>query len=408
MANSKNEFLHPSHFERYLPQEEMLETKKKRSKLIIGLPKETSAFENRICLVPDAVGLLVQNDHTILIESNAGKEANFSDIEYSDAGGKIVKNRDEIFQADIIIKVSPLSLNEISSLKSRQTIFSKLEMPNQKKEYFKRLAEKKTTTIASEFIKDQSGTFPVVQSISEIAGNYSIIIASDYLSNPKFGQGILLGGVPGINPAEVVILGAGTAGENAARAALGLGAFVKVFDISISKLRKLQTKLNNKIYTSVFQPGILRKSLKTADVVIGAIRANEGKSPNIVSEEMVKEMKAGSIIIDLSIDHGGCFETSELRTHKDPVFIKHNVTHYCVPNICSRIPQTSSIALSNFLTPMLIKIGEEGGVDNLIRKDFGLRNGVYLYNGKIVKQFISDQFGLPFQNIDLLFDALPG
>ena len=408
MTNSKSKFLHPSHFERYLPQEEMLETKKKRSNLIIGLPKEASENEHRVCLVPDAVGLLVQNGHRVLIETNAGKEANFSDFEYSDAGGEIIKNHDEIFKADIIVKVSPLSLDEINCLKSRQTVFSKLEIPNQNKEYFKRLTEKKTTAIANEFIKDIAGSFPVVQSISEIAGNYSIIIASDYLSNAKFGQGILLGGVPGINPAEVVILGAGTAGENAARAALGLGAFVKVFDISISRLRKLQTKLNNKIYTSVFQPSILRKSLKTADVVIGAIRSNECKAPHIVSEEIVKEMKAGSIIIDLSIDNGGCFETSELRTHKDPVFIKHNVTHYCVPNICSRIPQTSSIALSNFLTPLLIKIGEEGGVNNLIKKDFGLRNGVYLYNGKVVKQFISNQFNMPFQNIDLLFDTLPG
>ena len=408
MTNSKRKFLHPSHFERYLPQEEMLETKKKRSNLIIGLPKEASENEHRVCLVPDAVGLLVQNGHRVLIETNAGKEANFSDFEYSDAGGEIIKNHDEIFKADIIVKVSPLNLDEIDCLKSRQTVFSKLEIPNQNKEYFKRLTEKKTTAIANEFIKDQAGSFPVVQSISEIAGNYSIIIASDYLSNAKFGQGILLGGVPGINPAEVVILGAGTAGENAARAALGLGAFVKVFDISISRLRKLQTKLNNKIYTSVFQPSILRKSLKTADVVIGAIRSNECKAPHIVSEEIVKEMKAGSIIIDLSIDNGGCFETSELRTHKDPVFIKHNVTHYCVPNICSRIPQTSSIALSNFLTPLLIKIGEEGGVNNLIKKDFGLRNGVYLYNGKVVKQFISNQFNMPFQNIDLLFDTLPG
>jgi len=408
MTNSKRKFLHPSHFERYLPQEEMLETKKKRSNLIIGLPKEASENEHRVCLVPDAVGLLVQNGHRVLIETNAGKEANFSDFEYSDAGGEIIKNHDEIFKADIIVKVSPLSLDEINCLKSRQTVFSKLEIPNQNKEYFKRLTEKKTTAIANEFIKDIAGSFPVVQSISEIAGNYSIIIASDYLSNAKFGQGILLGGVPGINPAEVVILGAGTAGENAARAALGLGAFVKVFDISISRLRKLQTKLNNKIYTSVFQPNILRKSLKTADVVIGAIRSNECKAPHIVSEEIVKEMKAGSIIIDLSIDNGGCFETSELRTHKDPVFIKHNVTHYCVPNICSRIPQTSSIALSNFLTPLLIKIGEEGGVNNLIKKDFGLRNGVYLYNGKVVKQFISNQFNMPFQNIDLLFDTLPG
>jgi len=408
MTNSKSKFLHPSHFERYLPQEEMLETKKKQSNLVIGLPKEASENEHRVCLVPDAVGLLVQNGHRVLIETNAGKEANFSDFEYSDAGGEIIKNHDEIFKADIIVKVSPLNLDEIDCLKSRQTVFSKLEIPNQNKEYFKRLTEKKTTAIANEFIKDQAGSFPVVQSISEIAGNYSIIIASDYLSNAKFGQGILLGGVPGINPAEVVILGAGTAGENAARAALGLGAFVKVFDISISRLRKLQTKLNNKIYTSVFQPSILRKSLKTADVVIGAIRSNECKAPHIVSEEIVKEMKAGSIIIDLSIDNGGCFETSELRTHKDPVFIKHNVTHYCVPNICSRIPQTSSIALSNFLTPLLIKIGEEGGVNNLIKKDFGLRNGVYLYNGKVVKQFISNQFNMPFQNIDLLFDTLPG
>lgn len=400
-----NGFIKFSESEKLMPQEETLDINQKNSSLTIAVPAETSFQECRMPLVPQAVGLLVANGHKVIIENNAGKSAHFSNQYFSDVGASIAYSKEEVFKADIIIKVAPPTLEEIELLKSRQTLISSIHITGQNREYFEKLMAKKMTTLAFELIKDKTGSFPVIRSMSELVGTESIFIANAYLENQEFGKGTILGGFPGITPTEVVILGAGTVAEYAARAATGLGALVKVFDNSIYKLRRLQDALNNRIFTSIFQPKVLRKALKTADVVIGAVHSSEGITSCIVTEDMVREMNPGSVIIDVSIDQGGCFETSHITTHKDPVYKKHDVTHYCVPNIASKIPHTASYAFSNFFTPILLRVGELGGIENMLKSDWGLRKGAYLFNGILTKPYIGDYFTLPYQDIELLIAA---
>jgi alanine dehydrogenase len=389
-----------------MPQEEMLEVARKKGKLFIGIPKETSYQENRVALVPDAVSLLVNNGHTIVIESDAGKMANFQDNDYSEAGAQIVHSAEEVFKADIILKVAPPSLDEIEMIQQRQTLFSALQLTVQPENFVKQLMDKKITAIAYDYIKDQDGIYSVIRSMGEIAGSTSILIAAEYLSNVNNGQGSILGGISGISPTEVIILGAGTVGEFAARAAIGLGASVKVFDNSIYRLRRLQSNIGSRIFTSVIQPKVLAKHLKTADVVIGAIRAAHGRTPCVVSEDMVSEMKTDSVIVDVSIDQGGCFETSHVTNHSNPVFRKHGVIHYCVPNIASRVSRTASYALSTIFAPILLNIGEEGGVPNMLKSNSGVRNGVYLYHGTLTNKYLGETFNLPYTDLDLLMAAI--
>lgn len=385
-----------------MPQEEMIEVARKQSQLFIGIPKETSFQENRVALVPDTVNTLVNNGHTVLVETNAGQSSNFDDKDYSEAGAQIVYDTKEVFKADVILKVAPPSLEEIEMLERKQTLISALQITIQPENFVKKLMNKKATCIAYDFIKDQAGIFSVVRSMSEIAGNTSILIAAEHLSNTNHGRGSMLGGISGVPPTDVVILGAGTVGEYAARAALGLGATVKVFDQSTSKLNRLQNNLGMRVYTSLIQPEVLKKALKEADVVIGAIRGQQGRTPCIVSEEMVSNMKFGSVIIDVSIDQGGCFETSEVTNHTHPVFKKYGVIHYCVPNIASRVSRTASIALSNFFGPLLLEIGENGGIEKFLRKDRGVRNGVYIYKGILTNRYLGETFDISYKDIDLL------
>ena len=399
-------FLKYSPTETLMPQPETLEISKQKSKLIIGIPREVTFQENRIALVPEAVGLLVQKGHRILIESEAGKIAHFPNIEYSEMGGEIVSTSEEVYQADIILKVASPTSEEISLLKTHQTIISSVQLSSFEEDAFRQMIAKKITAISFENIKDKTGQHPVIRAMSEIAGNTSIILAAEYLSNLEYGKGIMLGGFSGITPTEVVIIGAGTVGEYAARAAMGMGALVKIFDDSIYKLRRLQASFNNRIFTSILHPQILLQSLKNADVVIGAIRVSDGKTSVIVTEEMVKSMKKGSVLIDVSIDQGGCFETSHLTNHSDPIFEKFGVTHYCVPNIASKVPHTASFAFSNFFAPTLLRTGEEGGIENLLRIDYGFRQGVYLYNGILTNKYMGNYFHIPSQDIDLLMAAM--
>ncbi|MFZ4400030.1 MAG: alanine dehydrogenase [Bacteroidales bacterium] len=389
-----------------LPQEEMLEIKRQQTSLTIGVPKEFVKSENRIALVPEAVSLLVSNGHKVIIEDEAGLSAHFENSEYVEAGAIIVYSHEEVFKADIILKVAPLDNSEMCMLKPRQTIISALNIANRNKDYFKNLAAKRVTALAFEYIKDKTKTYPVTRSISEIAGNTAILLAADYLSDLKYGKGIMLGGVSGITPTEVVIIGAGTVGEYAARAAIGLGAYVKVFDNSIYKLRRLQNNLNERIFTSIIQPKVLLKALRTAHVVVGALHSINGRTPCVVTEDMVKQMKQGAVIIDVSIDQGGCIETSEVTSHSNPVFVKHGVTHYCVPNISSKVPQTASYALSNCFAPIILNISEAGGVESMLKSDYGVLQGVYIFNGTITNKYISETYQLPFQDIDLLMAAL--
>lgn len=371
----------------------------------LGIPCEISPDENRIALVPSAVAVLVQNGHRVVVQRSAGNLAHFSDTEFADAGAEIVETADEVFKADIVIKVAPLSDHELELTHPRQILVSAIQAVTQSKEYFRKLIQKKINALAFELIKDNSNAYPVLRATSEIAGTTSVLIAAEYLSNPELGRGSMLGGFPGINPTEVIIIGAGTVGEYAARTALGMGALVKVFDDNIYKLRALQTNLGQRVFTSIIQPEVLYKCLRTADVAIGAIHTREGRTPLIVSEAIISQMKKGSVIIDVSIDQGGCFETSKPTSHSKPVFQTYGITHYCVPNIASRVPHTASYALSNVFAPILLQLGYSGSLESYVRQEPGVRQGVYILNGILTSKFIGNLYDIPYQDIELLMAA---
>jgi len=385
-----------------LPKEETLEIARKKGSLYIGIPKETSFQERRVALVPDTVSLLVANGHRVKVESKSGDGANFSDNDYSEAGAEIVYDTKEIFHCDLIFKVAPPSEKEVEMMRGDQTLISALQISIQPKKILQELMNKKVTAIAWDYIKDESGVFPVVRTMGEIAGTTAVLVAGNLLNTFNEGKGMMLGGIPGVQPAEVVIIGAGSAGESAARAALGLGASVKVFDNSISRLRRLQNDLGARIYTSVIQPKVLEKSLMRADVAIGALRAPLGRTPCVVTENMVSNMKAGSVIVDISIDQGGCFETSKITNHDKPTFQVHDVIHYCVPNIPSSVSRTASFALSNIFSPVLMSMGECGGSKDMIVKNPGFRSGVYIYRGILTSEVLGKVFDLKYKDIELL------
>ena len=388
-----------------MPKESLLEVQRQKSNLFIGIPKETSFQENRISLVPDAVSLLVNNGHDVILEAGAGKAAFFSDAEYNEAGARIVYNTEEVFKADIILKVAPPCEHEISLIRNGQSIVSILQLNTQNAKFFKSLSSKKVTALAFDYIKDRSGTYPIIQSMSEIAGSTSLLIAAEYLSNVMHGRGEMLGGISGIPPTKVVIIGAGTVGEFATRTAIGLGAEVKVFDNSLYKLRRIQNHLGTRLFTSVISPDVLGETLKTADVVIGAMAPIAGRSPCVVTEEMVSKMRNGSVIVDVSIDAGGCFETSVVTNHTEPTYIKYGVIHYCVPNIASRVSRTASYALSNVLTPILLSMEAAGGFEQALWADAGVRHGIYMYKGSITNKYIAESFKMPFKDINLFMAA---
>lgn len=387
------------------PQEQLLEVGDYSKQLQVGIPRETSYQENRVALVPDSVSVLVNNGHEVVVETQAGKNSGFDDRAFSEAGAKIAYDKKEAFQCDLVLKVAPPSHEEISMMGHKQTLFSALQLSVQPRDTLKRLMDKKISAIAWDYIQDEELKFPVIRAMGEIAGNTSMIVAAEYLSRGQNGQGLMLGGISGVAPTEVVIIGAGTVGEYATRAALGFGAVVKVFDFSIYRLRRLQNDIGQRLYTSVIQPEELKRALNQADVVIGALRSREGRTPTVVTEEMVQSMKDGTVIVDVCVDQGGCFETSEVTNHTNPIFVKHGVIHYGVPNIASRVSKTASMALSNIFTPLILNIGRNGGCSSLIKKDAGFRHGVYLYNGTLTNQSLGEAFRLPFKDIDLLFAA---
>ncbi|WP_250436282.1 alanine dehydrogenase [Hanstruepera flava] len=393
--------LSPFTKQQLLPQEETLEILKNKSELFIGIPKETAFQEKRVCLTPDAVSALTSNGHRILMESGAGRGANFSDKDYSEAGAEITKDTAKVYACPMILKVEPPTLDQIKLINPQTILISALQLKTQSKKYFETLAAKRITALAFEFIRDEDGAYPAVRSLSEIAGTASVLIASELLSNVNDGNGLMFGNISGVPPVEVVILGAGTVGEFAARSALGLGANIKVFDNSITKLRCIQSNLGRTVFTSTLQPKNLSKALKRCDVAIGAVRG-KNRSPVLVRESMVENMKNGSVIIDVSIDMGGCFETSEVTSHKQPTFVKHGVTHYCVPNIPARYSRSASISISNIFTPYLLKIADDGGLENSLRFDKGLKNGLYIYHGILTSKSVGEWFDLKHSDINLL------
>ena len=384
-----------------LPQEETLEVARQRGDLFIGLPKETSYQERRICLTPDAVSSLVAHGHRVLMESGAGLTASYTDKEYSDAGADITHDTKKVFGCPIILKVEPPTVQEIEMMNHETLLISAIQLKTQKKEYFQALENRRITALAFEFVKDIDGSYPAVKSLSEIAGTASILIAAELMISQKLGKGLLFGNITGVPPTEVVILGAGTAAEFAAKAAIGLGASVKVFDNSINKLRRLQNNLNQRIFTSTIQEKAVLKALMRCDVAIGAMRGKD-RTPIVVSETMVERMKRGAVIIDVCIDTGGCFETSEVTTHEKPTFVKHNVTHYCVPNIPSRYSKTASLSISNIISPFLLQMADDGGIESAIRCNAGLKHGIYFYHGRLTSRSIAEWFTLDYTDINLI------
>lgn len=386
----------------YETLEETLDVKPKGLPLFVGMPKETDFQENRIALTPDAVAVLTSNGHRVVVETKAGEGAHFSDRDYSEAGALIVHEKKEVFECGIIIKSAPVSDLEIEFLKPNQILISPIHLPVMKTHILEKMMEKRITALSFENMKDDSGHNPIVRSMSEIAGSAVMLIAGQYLSSFNKGKGVLLGGISGIPPTKVIIIGAGIVGEYAARTALALGGSVKIFDNNIYKLKRLQNNIGARLWTSVIEPKILSKQLKTCDVAVGALSSTGGRTPIVVTEEMVSAMRPGSVIVDVSIDRGGCFETSEMTSHERPVFKKYEVIHYCVPNIPSGFARTASQAVSNVLMPLLVEISEEGGLENLIWHKFNIRNGIYLFKGSLTNIHLSQRFNLKYTDLNLL------
>jgi alanine dehydrogenase len=386
-------------------QTETLEVHPKHQRLFIGIPVETTLQENRVALVPHSVATLTAHGHRVVVEAGAGEKARFSDHDYSEAGAEIAHTREGVFQADVLLKVGPPTLEEIDLMRPNQVVISPIHLPLLNSEYIVKLQKKRVIALAMEYIRDdQTRMYPIVHVMSEIAGISAILIAADLLATARGGKGVLLGGIAGVPPAKVIILGAGVVAEFATRTALGLGAEVRIFDNNVYKLMRLQNQVGRQLHTSVVNPVHLKEQLLNADVAIGAIHSPQGRSPILVSEDIVQRMKPGSVIVDVSIDQGGCFETSEATSHDKPTFVKHDVIHYCVPNIPSRVAGTASDAISNILTSLLLK-AESGGILPLITSHEGLRNGVYTYKGCLTNTYLGERFQLKSTSLDLLITS---
>ena len=386
----------------YETMEETLDIKPKGADLFIGIPKENSFQENRIALTPEAVAVLLANGHRVIMESKAGEGASYSDKDYSEAGAKITKDKKEIFDCDILVKSAPVCETEIDFIKTNQFIISPIHVTAMNRDILEKMMEKKITALSFENLKDDSGHNPIVRSMSEIAGSAVMLIAGQYLSNANNGKGVLVGGISGIPPTKVIIIGAGIVGEQAARTALAMGASIKIFDNSIYRLKRLQNNIGMRLFTSVIEPKILSKQLKTCDVAVGALAASGGRTPMVVTEEMVSKMRPGSVIVDVSIDHGGCFETSKITSHTSPVFRKFDVIHYCVPNIPSGFARTASQAISNVLMPLMLEMADDGGFENLVWHKLNIRSGIYLFKGALTNFHLSQRFDLKFTDLNLL------
>lgn len=389
----------------FMPKEEQLETAVKNRRISIGLPSDSKDDEKRVALTPEAVNILIETDNEVIVQKGAGMGANFTDRDYSENGAIITDSLARVYGTDVVIKVAPFSEKETAFLKGNQVVLSYLNVLKLNEEILGKLIRKKVTAIAFEKIRDNSGAMPVVETMSEICGITSVLVASEYLSNMHGGKGVMLGGITGVTPTEVVILGANTAGESAARAAIGLGSTVRIFDDSLDRLRRFQNLLGQRLQTSVFHPQVLKKALKSADVLIGAIELEDLKPWYYVTEDMVRSMKKRAVIIDLSIDRGGCIETTECRAMHDPVYEKYGVIHFSAWNLPSRVARSASIALSNIIAPMLQNMADSGGITQLLKNNQGLRNGAYLYNGMLTNETLGQKFGIISKDLDLLISA---
>lgn len=406
MPDSKSpifgEFFSKGHYE---TQTEMLAVEEGDKTISIGIPREVAKSEHRVSVVPNSIRTIVGYGHNVVVETSAGAESSFSDMDYSEAGAQVTESRQKVFQSDIVLKIAAPTHEEINMMNTGAILISTLHIPALEEEYINLLKKKKITALAMEYLQSEDGSFPLVRIMSEIAGMVSMLTAAEYLTNTSKGRGVLLGGVSGVPPAKVVILGAGVVGEFAVKTALGLGASVRIFDNDISKLMRLQSNVGRQLHTSAINPVYLGYQLMSADVVIGAIHSKTGRTPILITEQMVSRMKEGSVIVDVSIDQGGCVETSRMTTHDDPYFVKHGVIHYCVPNIASKVSRTASVAVSNILTPLLLRIGSHKSIAGTLYQNKGIRNGCYTYKGALTNEYLSKRFDMKYTSLDLLLTS---
>lgn len=386
-------------------QTETFSTSGRPNHLFIGIPKEITLQENRVALAPSSVASLVGRGNRVVVEEGAGEKSFFSNHEYSEAGADIAYSPQQVYRSDILIKVAPPTIEEIQWMHSDQILISPLHLPIINEEYINSLREKRVTALAMEYIQDESGAFPIVHIMSELAGINAVLTAAELITTTNGGVGLLLGGISGVPSAKVVILGAGIVGESATRSALGLGAEVKIFDDNVYKLKRLQNNVGRPLFTSAIIPHYLEQELISADVVIGAIHSKTGRTPIVVSEDLVMKMKPGAVIIDVSIDQGGCFATSEVTTLDSPTFTKYDVIHFCVPNMASRVSRTASVAVSNILTPMLLKAAE-AGIMHIFADNPGLRHGIYTYKGCLTNSYLGERFQIKSTDLDLLLTSI--
>jgi len=390
----------------YATEVETLMVSNKDKKLKIGVPKETILSEHRVALVPHSIRTLVGYGYEVIVESGAGLKSNFSDLHYSEAGAEVTHSREEVFKSQVLVKIAPPTVEELDLMHADQILISPLQLPVLQDDYLEKIKSKRINAFAMEYLQSEDGNYPIVKIMSEIAGSCAILTAAEYLTNNKEnGRGVLLGGISGVPPAKIVILGAGVVAESAIKVAMGLGASIRVFDNDVTKLMRLQNAVGRHLHTSSINPVYLAYQLTSADVVIGAIHSKNGRAPIIVTEDMVANMKEGAVIIDVSIDQGGCVETSHMTTLDKPSFIKHGVIHYCVPNIASKVSRTASVAVSNIITPLLLKMGSAHSMDQLLYDNKGIRHGCYAYKSCITNEYLSRRFGIKYTSLELLLTS---
>lgn len=366
--------------------------------MIVGIPKEIKNNENRVGIIPIGVKELVKNGHTVLVEKNAGVNSGITNEEYRNAGAEIVKAKEVYSRAEMIMKVKEPLPSEYPLIKPNQIIFTYFHFASSR-ELTEAMLKSNAICIAYETVEDESG-LPLLEPMSEVAGKMAIQIAAYYLQKPLGSKGILLSGVSGVEPANIVVIGGGTVGRNAARLAASMGAHVTILQRKGKTFEHLE-KMLNKNHPEYFNfslvestPENIKNELKKAEVVIGAVYVRGHEAPKIVTREMIKVMKTGSVIVDVAIDQGGIFETSRATTHSDPVYIEEGVLHYCVANMPGAFPRTSTFALTNATLPYALKLANEGL--NTLKKDKGFLKGLNVFKGKVTNRGVADAFGMEY------------
>lgn len=363
--------------------------------MMIGVPKEIKDHEYRVSVTPDGVRALRHAGHEVMLESSAGDGSGYSDDEYRQAGATIAASKADLFrQAALIVKVKEPLLSECPLFRPGQLLFTYLHLASLP-ELTKALLNAKVTAVAYETIEAKDGTLPMLKPMSEIAGRMSVQIGARYLEKTQGGRGLLLAGVPGVEPARVVVLGAGVVGSAATRIAVGMGAQVTVINLDIERLRYLDDQYHGRIVTRASTQAVIEEAVPTADLLIGAVLVPGARAPQLVSRALVGKMKPGSVIVDVAVDQGGCIETTKPTTHSDPVYVVDGVLHYCVANMPGIVPRTSTLALTNATLPYLLRLASLG-MAAVVQADAGFAKGVNILNGKVTCRAVAESHGLRF------------